>query len=93
MNDKSEIIMKILEQLLSRFDKIDNKLDRLFKVKDPLNGDELLDNHDMCNILGVTKRTLQRYRQKGLIKYYMIDKGKAYYRKSEIPEILFKRKL
>lgn len=33
--------------------------------------------------LNITKRTLARYRQKKLIKYYMIDR-KVFYRASEI---------
>lgn len=80
--------MKILMQ---RFDKLDNKLDRLFTTKNIMEEDELLDNQDLCHLLGVTKRTLQRYRQKKLLKYHMIDNGKAYYLKSELPEFLLKK--
>ena len=36
-----------------------------------LDGDKLLDNQDMCELLGITKRTLARYRQKKLVTYYM----------------------
>ena len=50
-------------------------------------GDTLLDNYDLCRLLGVTKRTLARYRQKKLIRYYMID-GRTYYKASEIQEFL-----
>lgn len=82
---------KHVAEILLRLDKIDRKIDRLFVVKDCLDGDMLLDNQDLCNLLGVTKRTIQRYRQKNLLKYYMIDNGKAYYLKSELPEFLLKR--
>ena len=46
-------------------------------------------NHDMCMLLGVTKRTLQRYRQLKKVIYYQID-GKTYYKSSEIQEFLKK---
>jgi len=82
---------KHVMDIISRLEQIDRKIDRLFIVKDCLDGDVLLDNQDLCNLLGVTKRTIQRYRQKKLLKYYMIDKGKAYYLKSELPEFLLKR--
>ena len=51
------------------------------------NGEKLFDNYDLCRLLGVTKRTLARYRQKKLIRYYMID-GRTYYKASEIQEFL-----
>lgn len=76
-------IDECLKLILTRFDKIDDRLERMTKIKDSLDGDEFLDNQDLCNLLGVTKRTLQRYRQKKIISYYMIDK-KPYYKKSEI---------
>ena len=52
-----------------------------------LDGDKLLDNQDMCELLGITKRTLARYRQKKLVTYYMID-GRTYYKSSEVKEFL-----
>jgi hypothetical protein len=76
--------------LMKRFDHIDYKLERMSKVNSCLDGYKLLDNQDMCELLGVTKRTLARYRQRKLVSYYMID-GRTYYRSSEIQEFL-KRK-
>ena len=46
-----------------------------------------MDNADMCLLLGITKRTLQRYRQKGVVPYYMMN-GKAYYKPEEVKESL-----
>lgn len=46
-----------------------------------------MDNHDLCQLLGITKRTLARYRQKKLVTYYMID-GRTYYKASEIEDFL-----
>lgn len=75
--------------IVEGFDRIEKKLDRMNRVKDCLDGDTLLDNCDLAQLLGVTQRTLARYRQKGLIRYYQTDEnGKNYYRSSEIQEFL-----
>ena len=84
-------IEKALEELrkliVVRFDGIDKKLDRLSNIKDAMEGDQLLDNQDLCLMLGITKRSLARYRQKKLIRYYQIDR-KTYYKASEVQEFL-----
>ena len=84
-------IEKMMEELrnlmISRFDELDKKLDRLSKIKDVMDGDQLLDNHDLCLLLNITKRSLARYRQKKLIRYYQIDR-KTYYKASEVQEFL-----
>ena len=72
---------------MERFEKLERAFERMNRLKDCLDGDTLLDNYDLCRLLGVTKRTLARYRQKKLIRYYMID-GRTYYKASEIQEIL-----
>ncbi len=92
MDDLYEYIKKWMSLIIQRLDKLDDKVERLSRVKECLDGDELLDNQDLCMLLGVTKRTLHRYRQKKLITYYMIDNGKAYYKKSEIPSSLLKKR-
>jgi hypothetical protein len=76
-------------QILEKLDLIIKKLDRMINVKNAMDGDKLLDNHDLCMLLGVTKRTLQRYRQLKKIIYYKID-GKTYYKSSEIQDFLKK---
>ena len=50
----------------------------------------MIHNQDMCELLGVTKRTLARYRQKKLVTYYMID-GRTYYKASEVQDFLNKK--
>jgi uncharacterized protein YdcH (DUF465 family) len=75
------------QQIMEKLNTMDKKIDRMNNVKEAMNGDKLLDNHDLCMLLGVTKRTLQRYRQLEKIIYYKID-GKTYYKASEIQEFL-----
>lgn len=83
----SETAHKMFIQLMERFDKIEKMLERQNKMKECLDGNTLLDNYDLSKLLGVTHRTLARYRQKKLIRYYMID-GRTYYKASEINDFL-----
>jgi len=88
-SQKKVITVSEFQQVMDKLDSINKKLDRMISVKDVMDGDKLLDNHDLCMLLGVTKRTLQRYRQHNKVTYYRID-GKTYYKASEIMEFLKK---
>ena len=83
----SETAHKMFIQLMERFDKIEKMLERQNKMNEGLDGDTLLDNYDLSKLLGVTHRTLARYRQKKLIRYYMID-GRTYYKATESNDFL-----
>lgn len=48
---------------------------------------DLLHNGDVCRILNISKRTLQHYRDKGIIPYTQIA-GKILYRLSDIDQLL-----
>lgn len=48
-----------------------------------LEGERLLDNHDLCELLHVSKRTLQRYRTSGELPYQTIY-HKTYYKESDV---------
>ena len=79
----NEVLEKMIMTIVEGFDRIEKKLD---------NGDELLDNYDIARLLNVSLRTVARYREKGLIRYYQTDdNGKNFYRSSEIQEFLLKR--
>ena len=82
-----ETLQMMFHQVMERFDRMENMLRRMNRQTAALEGDKLLDNQDMCELLGVTKRTLARYRQKKLVTYYMID-GRTYYKASEVHEFL-----
>lgn len=86
----NETLHKMFSRLMERFDKVEDTLERMNRQKIALDGDTLLDNYDMCTLLGVTKRTLARYRQKKLVTYYMID-GRTYYKSSEVKDFLNRR--
>ena len=56
-------------------------------IGNPPETDEWLDNEAVCKRLGISKRTLQSYRDTGKIPYSMIG-HKCYYKESDIMEIL-----
>ena len=75
------------QQIMDKLEDIESMLKKMSVRKEGFNREELLDNGDICVLLGITKRTLQRYRQKGVIPYYMM-KGKPYYKVEEVQECL-----
>lgn len=88
----NEVLEKMIMTIVEGFDRIEKKLDRMNRLKECLDGDTLIDNYDLAQLLGVTQRTIARYREKGLIRYYQTDvNGKNYYRSSEIQEFLRQR--
>lgn len=63
------------------------KIDRLLNSQNCLDGEKLLDNQDLCFMLKVSVKTLQRYRKKGILPYLLLD-GKYYYRASDIHKLI-----
>ena len=53
-----------MERIMDRFDMQDKKIDRLVGGHNYLDGERLLDNQDLCLLLKVSAKTLQRYRKK-----------------------------
>ena len=68
---------------------MERKIDRLTTRQNCMNGDELLDNQDLCLLLKASKSTLQRYRTNGVLPFYTIE-GKVYYKLSDIHEFISK---
>lgn len=88
----NETLERLITTMAEGFARIEKKLERMNRLKECLDGDTLLDNVDMAELLGVSQRTLARYREKGLIRYYsMKENGKNFYLASEIQEFLKSR--
>lgn len=88
----NEVLEKMIMTIVEGFDRIEKKLDRMNRVKECMDGDTLLDNYDIAKLLNVSLRTVDRYREKGLIRYYQTDtNGKNYYRSSDIQAFLVQR--
>jgi hypothetical protein len=49
------------------------------KTRNILNGERLYDNQDLCLMLKLSKRSLQRYRSIGALKYIQVGQKTLYY--------------
>lgn len=72
-----------MERIMSRFDKQDKMLTELKQRNNTLDGECLLDNQDVCQLLHISKRTLQRYRSSGELPYHRLYQ-KTYYKESDV---------
>ena len=79
-----------MERIMDRFDMQDMKIDRVIKGRNCLDGEELLDNQDLCLLFKVSIKTLQRYRAIGALPYFTIS-GKVYYKASDVREFIKER--
>lgn len=79
-----------MERIMDRFDMQDKKIDKVIKGRNCLDGEELLDNQDLCLLLKVGIRTLQRYRAIGALPYFTIS-GKVFYRAKDVQEFIRNR--
>lgn len=72
------------EKISSKLTEIGRDIKLLVQTKDVLEENErVLDNQDLCFLLKVSNRTLQRYRDDGSLPFFRV-KSKIYYRASEI---------
>lgn len=72
-----------MRQIMERFDRNEQLIasltgKELREVK-YLDGERLLDNQDLCELLNTSKRSIQRYRSSGTLKYQMLW-HKVYYK-------------
>ena len=67
----SEKFENWMERIMERFDRTEKLLERVLKKSNALDGEEVLDNQDLCLLLKVGIRTLQRYRAIGILPYFV----------------------
>ncbi|MFV0268169.1 MAG: helix-turn-helix domain-containing protein [Draconibacterium sp.] len=89
MDTGSDKIEAYLEKILEQIELLHKKTDKLMPeaARKEL---KLLDNQDLCQLLNVDKRTLQRYRSKGTLKYLRIE-GKTFYTIDQINDFINKK--
>lgn len=76
-----------MERLLDKMDQIDGKISRKERLKNCLDGEELMDNQDVCLLLKISIRSLQYYRSAGKLPFYKIS-GKVYYKSSDVHQFI-----
>lgn len=76
-----------MERIMDRFDMLNDRIDDLKKIRNSIDGEELLDNQDLMQMLKISPRSLQRYRSIGKLPYYTIS-GKLYYKLSDVHQFI-----
>jgi hypothetical protein len=72
-----------MERIWDKLQSLEDKITGRDNARHTVNGDRLYDNQDLCMLLNVSKRTLQRFRSSNLLPYRKIDQ-KLYYLESEV---------
>ena len=80
-----ESMQEVYRKLADKMDNIEKKLDD-YKNAKALPAD-WLDIQDACQVLKISKRTLQSYRDNGILPFSQIG-GKIYFRSADIEEHL-----
>lgn len=60
---------RVFDVLTARVEDIEQKTERMYRHQEDMGLKDWLDNQDVCEMLGITKRTLQSYRENGLLPY------------------------
>ncbi|MGN7706838.1 helix-turn-helix domain-containing protein [Chryseobacterium sp. 22543] len=84
--DKMEFVAW-MERILTRLDILAEQLRSSDKRYHLIDGEELLDNQDVLQILKISSRSLQRYRASGKLPYYRMS-GKPYYKLSDVHQFI-----
>lgn len=84
--DKMEF-MSWMERIMGRFDILNDYINDIQKQRKGIDGEELLDNQDLLQMLKISSRSLQRYRSIGKLPYYTIS-GKLYYKLSDVQQFV-----
>ena len=80
----------LVKEFISSLDSMLNGIETIVKYYKPhLNGERFLSNNEVSKKLNVSLRTLQEWRDTGLIPFIQI-KGKIIYRQSDIDKLLQK---
>lgn len=76
-----------MERVMDRFDILSEHITDIQKKRNNIDGEELLDNQDLLQMLKISNRSLQRYRSAGRLPYYTIS-GKIYYKLSDVHQFI-----
>ena len=76
-----------MERIIDRIDILSEHINDLQKKRNSVDGEELLDNQDLLQMLKISNRSLQRYRSIGKLPYYTIS-GKLYYKLSDVHQFI-----
>jgi hypothetical protein len=75
------------EAMLSKFENFASRMEYFCRLHGDRDMKEWLDNQDVCQLLNISKRTLQTLRDNGTLAYTQIS-HKVYYKPSDVQQII-----
>ncbi len=78
---------RAIEQIVVKFESLAQRVEQICHYGGDKSLKDWLDNHEVCSVLQISLRTLQSYRDKGLIGYTQIG-HKIYYRSEDVRKLL-----
>jgi hypothetical protein len=78
---------KTFEAMLSKFEGFAKRMEQLCHQHGDKEMSEWLDNQDVCQLLNISPRTLQTFRDNGTLAYSQIS-HKTYYKPEDVQKIL-----
>ncbi|WP_435522765.1 helix-turn-helix domain-containing protein [Chryseobacterium indoltheticum] len=84
--DHTEFIIW-MDRIMKRFDILYEKIRDNNNEFMTIDGEQLIDNQDVLQILKISARSLQRYRSTNKLAYYTIS-GKLYYKLSDVHQLI-----
>ncbi|WP_313101718.1 helix-turn-helix domain-containing protein [Epilithonimonas sp.] len=76
-----------MERIIERFDILKEQVSNQRSQFIEVDGEQLLDNQDVLQLLKISSRSLQRYRTNKRLPYYSIS-GKLYYKLSDVHQLI-----
>lgn len=78
---------RTFDELVVRFSMIEKKVTGICNPAKDAGLKKLMDNQEVCGILRISKRTLQVYREKGLLPFTRV-KNKFFYKPEDVQNML-----
>ncbi|MDN5395615.1 MAG: helix-turn-helix domain-containing protein [Chryseobacterium sp.] len=87
MNTERTEFIAWMEKIMERFDILKEQVSSSQSRFIEIDGEVLLDNQDVLQLLKISSRSLQRYRTDKKLPYYTIS-GKLYYKLSDVHQLI-----
>ncbi len=78
---------RIFDEMIREVKSVEDKAVTLYHRQDDLGLKKWLDNQEVCEVLGISLRTLQTYREKSVLPYTCI-KHKMFYMPEDVEALL-----
>ncbi|AZB29812.1 helix-turn-helix domain-containing protein [Chryseobacterium balustinum] len=87
MNTERTEFIAWMQRIMERFDILKEQVASSQSRFIEIDGEVLLDNQDVLQLLKISSRSLQRYRTDKKLPYYTIS-GKLYYKLSDVHQLI-----